>query len=147
MLKEFKEFAMRGNVLDMAVGIIIGAAFGKIISSLVSDILMPPIGLLMGKVNFSSLFLSLSGQPYPSLEAAKAAGAPTINYGVFIQTVLDFVIVAFVIFLLIRQINAMTKKPEAPAAAPATKNCPYCLSTIPIKAIKCAHCTSDVKAA
>ncbi|HJU04752.1 MAG TPA: large-conductance mechanosensitive channel protein MscL [Nitrospiraceae bacterium] len=146
MLKEFKDFAMRGNVLDMAVGIILGAAFGKIVSSLVSDILMPPIGLLMGKVNFSSLFLNLSGQPYPSLEVAKAAGAPTVNYGVFIQTVLDFVIVAFVIFLLIRQVNAVMKK-SAPPAAPTTRDCPYCLSSIPIKATRCAHCTSDVKAA
>ncbi len=146
MLKEFKEFAMRGNVLDMAVGIIIGAAFGKIVSSMVSDILMPPLGLLLGKVDFSSLFINLSGQAYPSLAAAKASGAPTINYGVFLQTILDFLIVAFVIFLLIRQINAITRKPEAPPA-PATKNCPYCLSSIPIKATRCAHCTSEVKAA
>jgi large conductance mechanosensitive channel len=146
MLKEFREFAVRGNVLDMAVGIILGAAFGKIVSSLVADILMPPIGLVLGKVNFSSLFLSLTGQSYPSLEAAKTAGAPTINYGAFVQTVLDFVIIAFVIFLLIRQVNAMTKKPADPAA-PVTKECPYCLSMIPIKAIKCSHCTSDVKAA
>lgn len=146
MLKEFKEFAMRGNVLDMAVGIIIGAAFGKIVSSMVSDVLMPPIGLLLGKVDFSSLFINLSGQAYPSLAAAKAAGAPTINYGVFLQTIFDFVIVAFVIFLLIRQINAITRKPETPPA-PATKHCPYCLSSIAIKATRCAHCTSDVKAA
>jgi large conductance mechanosensitive channel len=146
MLKEFKEFAMRRNVLDMAIGIILGAAFGKIVSSFVSDILLPPIGLLMGKVNFSSLFLSLSGQSYSSLDAAKAAGAPTVNYGAFIQTVLDFLIVTFVLFLLVRQVNAMTKKPSAPAVAPTTKVCPYCLSTISINATRCAHCTSDVKA-
>ncbi|HXF93094.1 MAG TPA: large-conductance mechanosensitive channel protein MscL [Nitrospiraceae bacterium] len=146
MLKEFKVFAMRGNVLDMAVGIIIGGAFGKIVSSMVSDVLMPPIGLLLGKVDFSSLFINLSGQPYSSLTAAKAAGAPTINYGVFLQAVLDFVIVAFAIFLLVRQVNAMTRKPEAPPA-PSTKPCPYCLSEIPLKATKCAHCTSEVKAA
>src|SRR5512143_1246366 len=125
MLKEFKEFAMRGNVLDMAVGIIIGAAFGKIITSFVGDILMPPLGLLLGKVDFSNLFISLSGS-YPSLAAAKAAGAPTLNYGLFFNTVLDFLIVAFVIFLLIRQVNRFMPKP-APAAAPATKDCTYCL--------------------
>ena len=147
MLKEFKEFAMRGNVLDMAIGIIIGAAFGKIITSFVSDVLMPPIGLLMGKVDFSSLFVSLSGQPYPSLTAAKAAGAPTINYGVFFQTIFDFVIVAFVIFLLVKQVNRLKREPAAPPAAPTTKDCPYCLSSIPIKATLCAHCTSEQKAA
>lgn len=146
MLDEFKAFAMRGNALDMAVGIIIGGAFGKIVSSMVSDILMPPIGLLVGKVDFSSLFINLSGQPYPSLTAAKAAGAPTINYGVFLQAVLDFVIVAFAIFLLVKQVNAMIRKPEAPPA-PTTKPCPYCLSEIPLKATKCAHCASEVKAA
>jgi large conductance mechanosensitive channel len=142
MLKEFKEFAMRGNVLDMAVGIIIGAAFGKIITSFVGDILMPPLGLLLGKVDFSSLFLTLSGGPYGSLAAAKAAGAPTINYGLFLNTVLDFLIVAFAIFLLIRQVNRFTPKP----APPATKDCPYCLSAVPLKAIRCLHCTSDLKA-
>jgi len=142
MLKEFKEFAMRGNVLDMAIGVIIGGAFGKIVTSLVSDVLMPPIGMLMGKVDFSSLFLNLSGTPQPSLTVAKAAGVPTVNYGVFLQTVFDFIIIAFVIFLLVKQINRL-KKPE-PAAAPITKDCPYCFSTIPIKATKCAHCTSTV---
>ena len=146
MLDEFKTFAMRGNVLDMAVGIIIGGAFGKIVSSMVSGILMPPIGLLLGKVDFSSLFINLSDQPYPSLTAAKAAGAPTINYGVFLQAVLDFVIVAFAIFLLVRQVNAMIRKPEAPPV-PTTKPCQYCLSEIPLKATNCAHCTSEVKAA
>ena len=142
MLKEFKEFAMKGNVLDMAIGVIIGAAFGKIVTSLVSDVLMPPIGLLMGQVDFSSLFLNLSSTPQPSLAAAKAAGTPTINYGVFLQTVLDFIIIAFVIFMMVKQINRL-KKPAAPAA-PTTKDCPLCLSTIPIKATRCAHCTSSV---
>jgi len=142
MLKEFREFAMRGNVLDMAIGVIIGGAFGKIVSSLVSDVLMPPIGLPMGKVDFSSLFLNLSGTPQPSLAAAKAAGTPTVNYGVFLQTVFDFIIIAFVIFMLVKQVNRL-KTPEA-AAAPTTKDCPQCLSTIPIKATKCAHCTSNI---
>jgi len=146
MLKEFKEFAMRGNVLDMAIGVILGGAFGKIVSSLVSDVLMPPIGLLMGHVDFSSLFLTLSGQPQPSLAAAKAAGAPTINYGVFLQTIVDFMIIAFVIFLIVKQVNRL-KSSDAPAAPPTTRGCPYCLSDIPVKATRCAHCTSDVKAA
>ncbi len=138
MLQEFKKFAMRGNVVDMAVGIIIGTAFGKIVSSVVADILMPPIGLLLGNVNFSSLFIALKGGPFASLPAAQAAGAPTINYGVFINTVIDFIIVAFVIFLLIKAMNKM-KKPEE-AAPPATKTCPECLSSIPINATRCAHC-------
>ncbi len=142
MLKEFKEFAMKGNVVDMAIGVIIGGAFGKIVSSLVSDVLMPPIGKLLGGVDFTGLFLNLSGVPQPSLIAAKAAGVPTLNYGVFLQSVFDFIIVAFVIFLLVKQMNRM-KKPE-PLAAPTTKDCPQCLSTIPIKASKCAHCTSNV---
>lgn len=143
MLKEFKEFAMRGNVLDMAIGVIIGGAFGKIVSSMVSDMLMPPIGLLLGKVDFSNLFINLSGQPQPSLAAAKAAGAPTVNYGVFLQTVLDFMIVAFVIFLLVRQVNRLRAKPEAAPAAPTTKDCLYCLTPIPVKATRCAHCTAE----
>ena len=142
MLKEFKDFAMKGNVLDMAIGIIIGGAFGKIVSSLVSDVLMPPLGLLMGKVDFSSLFINLSGTPQPSLTAAKAAGTPTINYGVFLQTTFDFIIIAFVIFVLVKQVNRL-KKPE-PTAATTTKDCPQCLSTIPMKSTKCAHCTSNV---
>lgn len=145
MLKEFKEFAMRGNVLDMAIGVILGGAFGKIVSSLVGDILMPPIGLLMGHVDFSSLFLNLSGQPQPSLAAAKAAGAPTINYGVFLQTILDFAIIAFVIFTIVKQVNRL-KSSGAPAT-PTTRSCPYCLSEIPIRATRCAHCTSEVKGA
>lgn len=148
MLKEFKEFALRGNVVDMAVGIIIGAAFGKIVDSLVKDIMMPPIGLLLGRVDFSNLFINLSGQHYASLEQAKAAGAATINYGVFLNNVLGFLIVAFAIFLLIRQINRLRRgnKPEQPAQARA-KECPYCLSSIPIKATRCPQCTSDLKAA
>jgi len=145
MFKEFKEFAMRGNVLDMAVGIIIGAAFGRIITSLVSDVIMPPIGLLLGKVDFSGLFLNISGKSYDTLAAAKAAGAATINYGTFLNTVVDFIIVAFVIFLLVRQINRWSK--PAPAAAPTTKECPYCVSAIPIKATRCPNCTSQVAAA
>ena len=145
MLKEFKEFAMKGNVLDMAIGVIIGGAFGKIVSSLVGDILMPPIGKLLGNLDFSSLFLALDGKVYASLDAAKAAGAPTVNYGVFINTVIDFVIVAFVIFLLVRQVNRLKK--EAPAAAPTTKECPYCMTQIPLKATRCSACTSEVKAA
>ena len=145
MFKEFKEFAMRGNVIDMAVGIIIGAAFGRIITSLVSDVIMPPIGLLLGKVDFSGLFLNISGKSYDTLAAAKAAGAATINYGTFLNTVIDFIIVAFVIFLLVRQINRWSK--PALAAAPTTKECPYCVSAIPIKATRCPNCTSQVAAA
>jgi large conductance mechanosensitive channel len=147
MLQEFKTFALRGNVLDLAIGIIIGTAFGKIITSLVNDVLMPPIGLLLGKVDFSNLFIDLSGQGYPSLAAAQAAGAPTINYGLFINSVVDFIIVAFVIFLLVRQVNRLTAPPAQAPAAPTTKECPYCLSAIPIKATRCAYCTSELKAA
>ena len=144
MLKEFKEFAMRGNVVDMAVGIIIGAAFGKIITSLVNDVIMPPIGLLLGKVNFNDLFLSLDGKSYASLAAAKAASAPTLNYGAFINNVLDFLIVAFAVFLLVRQMNRLM--PAAPAAAPTTKDCSFCASPIPIKAVRCPNCTSQLAA-
>jgi large conductance mechanosensitive channel len=142
MLKEFREFVMRGNVVDMAVGIIIGAAFGKIVTSFVSDILMPPIGRLMGKVDFSNLFIDLSGTGFATLAEAKKAGAATINYGLFFNTILDFVIVAFAIFLLIRQINRMKREP-APAA-PDTKECPFCLSMVPLKAVRCPHCTSEL---
>ena len=145
MLKEFKEFAMRGNVLDMAIGIIIGGAFGKIISSLVGDVLMPPIGKLMGNLDFSNLFFALNGQAYDSLKAAKDAGAPTINYGLFLNTVIDFVIVAFVIFLLVKQMNRLKK--EAPPASPSTKECPYCLSQIPLQPTRCVGCTYEVMAA
>jgi large conductance mechanosensitive channel len=144
MLKEFKEFAMRGNVLDMAVGIIIGAAFGKIITSFVGDVLMPPLGLILGKVDFSNLFLNISGKAYDSLAAAKAAGAPTINYGIFLNNVIDFVIVAFAIFLLIRMVNRWNK--PAPAAAPKTKDCPFCATAIPIPATRCPNCTSELRA-
>jgi large conductance mechanosensitive channel len=146
MLKEFKEFAMRGNVLDMAVGIIIGAAFGKIVTSLVNDVIMPPIGLLLGKVDFSSLYLNLSGQQYGSLAEAQKAGAATLNYGIFLNTIINFIIVAFAVFLLIRQVNRFVKKQEAPAA-PTTKDCPHCLSSIPIKATRCPHCTSQLQPA
>ncbi|HKV44314.1 MAG TPA: large conductance mechanosensitive channel protein MscL [bacterium] len=144
MLREFKDFAMRGNLLDFAVGIILGAAFGRIITSLVSDIIMPPIGLALGGIDFSSLFIALKGGPYASIAAAKAAGAPTINYGLFINTIIDFVIVAFIIFLLIRQVNRM-QRPMAVVIT--TKPCPYCTSDIPIKAVRCPFCTSEVKAA
>ncbi len=145
MLKEFKAFAMQGNVMDMAIGIIIGAAFGKIVSSVVGDVLMPPIGLLLGNVDFSNLFLNLSGQSFASLAEAKAAGAPVMSYGVFINTVIDFIIVAFVIFLLVKQINRLKSQP--PPAAPNTKECPHCLSNIPIKASRCAFCTVELKLA
>jgi large conductance mechanosensitive channel len=147
VLREFKEFALRGNVLDMAVGIIIGAAFGSIVTSFVNDILMPPIGLLLGRVDFANLFINLSGTPYDTLAEAQAAGVATINYGMFINTVLDFAIVAFVILLVIRQINRMTREQEAPPEEPTTRDCPYCLSSIPIKAVRCPHCTSELEAA
>lgn len=139
ILKEFKAFAMRGNVLDLAVGIIIGAAFGKIITSLVNDVIMPPIGLLLGKVDFSNLFVNLSGTSYGSRAEAKAAGAATIGYGAFINTIIDFVIVAFAIFMLVRVINKVTQVTQ-------TKPCSYCFSVIPIKATRCPCCTSELKA-
>ena len=146
MLKEFKEFAMRGNVVDMAVGIIIGAAFGTIVKSLVDDVIMPPIGLLLGNVDFSNLFLVLkqgaAGGSFATVAEAQKAGAVTLNYGTFINTVISFLIVAFSVFLLIRGMNRLTRKQEAPAAEPTTKECPHCLSTIPIKAVRCAFCTS-----
>jgi large conductance mechanosensitive channel len=142
MLKEFKEFAVKGNVIDLAVGIILGVAFGAIVSSLVNDIIMPPIGLLLGRINFSDLFINLSGTAYTSLKAAKDAGAATINYGVFLNAVINFIIVAFVVFLLVKQVNRMKKEP-APAE-PNTKECKYCLSSIPLKATRCPHCTSQL---
>jgi large conductance mechanosensitive channel len=149
MLKEFKEFAMRGNVVDMAVGIIIGAAFGTIVNSLVADIITPPIGLLLGRVDFTNLFIVLkegaTAGPYASLADAKKAGAVTVNYGVFANAIVSFVIVAFAVFLLIRSINKLKRQEEAPPAEPTTKECPYCLSTIPLKATRCAHCTSELK--
>ena len=148
MLKEFKEFAFRGNVVDMAVGIIIGAAFGTIVKSLVDDVIMPPIGLLLGGVDFANFFILLKAgspvAPYASLADAQAAGAVTINYGVFINAVISFLIVALVVFLLIRSINQMRREEEASPAEPTTKECSYCLSTIPIKATRCAHCTSEL---
>jgi large conductance mechanosensitive channel len=147
MLKEFKEFAMRGNVLDMAVGIIIGASFGRIISSIVNDIIMPPIGLVLGHVDFSSLFINLSGTHYDSLADAKKAGAAVIGYGAFLNTVIDFVIVAFVVFLLVKQVNRMMK-PQPASAAPPTKECPYCVSGgIALKATRCPHCAAALQAA
>ena len=150
MFKEFKEFAMRGNVVDMAVGIIIGAAFGTIVKSLVDDIVMPPIGLLLGNVDFSNIFLVIkSGKiagPYATLADAKVAGAVTMNIGVFCNTVISFLIVAFAVFLIIKQINALKRKEVAQPAIPTTKECLYCLSTIPIKASRCPHCTSELKA-
>ena len=142
MLKEFKEFAMRGNVLDMAVGIIIGAAFGKIVSSLVEDIVMPPIGAL-GHADFSGLFINLSHNSYPTIAMAKAAGQPTLNYGLFLYSVVNFLIIAFAIFLLLRMVNRWLLKP-APAATPTIRDCPQCLMAIPIAAKKCGHCTSAV---
>jgi large conductance mechanosensitive channel len=142
MLKEFKDFVMRGNVLDLAIAVIIGGAFGKIVTSFVNDIIMPPIGLLLGGVDFSNLFISLDGQTYATLEAAKTAGAATLNYGLFLNTVIDFLIVALVIFMIVKAANA-TKKP-APAAAPTTKECPHCFSTISIKATRCPDCTSQL---
>lgn len=149
MLKEFKEFAMRGNVIDMAVGIIIGAAFGTIVSSFVADIIMPPIGLLLGNVDFSNLFMVLKeGKvtgPYETVAAAKTAGAVTLNYGVFFNTIISFLIVAFAVFLVIRNVNRLKRKEEAPPAAPTTKECPYCISVIPVKAVRCPHCTAEIK--
>jgi len=145
MLKEFREFAMRGNVVDMAVGIIVGAAFGKIVTSLVNDVIMPPIGMLLGGADFSNLFLNLSGGDYPSLAAAQDAGAATLNYGVFLNTILDFVIVAFALFLVIKQMNRLRR--AEPASAPTTRDCPRCLSKIALKASRCAYCTSEVQAA
>ena len=140
MLKEFKEFAMRGNVMDMAVGVIVGAAFGKIVSSLVEDVMMPPIGRLVGSLDFSSLFINLGSKPYETLAAAKAAGAPTVNYGIFLNSVINFLIVAFAVFLVVHEVNRWTRKPEAPA----TKDCPQCAMAIPLAAKRCSHCTTQL---
>lgn len=144
MFAEFKEFALRGSVLDLAIGIIIGAAFSGVVTSLVNDIIMPPIGLLLNNVDFSSLYINLTDTDYDSLAAAKEAGAATLNYGLFINTVINFLIVALVIFLLVRQINKMIRKPEVEPSAPSVKECPYCLSTISINATRCPHCTSHL---
>jgi large conductance mechanosensitive channel len=148
MIREFKEFAIRGNVMDMAVGILIGAAFSTIVNSLVNDVIMPPIGLLLGNVDFSNLFILLNagspGPPYASLAEAQASGAVTINYGVFINALISFLIVAWVLFLIIRSMNRLRRAEEAAPAEPTTKECPYCLSAIPIKAVRCAHCTAEL---
>ncbi len=149
MLKEFKEFAIKGSVIDMAVGIIIGAAFGTIVTSLVQDVIMPPIGLLLGNVDFSNIFAVLkegkAAGPYASVAAAKAAGAVTMNFGVFLNTIISFILIAFAVFLLVRSINRLKRQEEAPAPAPTTKECTYCFSAIPIKATRCPNCTSDLK--
>ena len=151
MLKEFKEFAMKGNMLDMAVGIVIGAAFGLIITSLVADVIMPPIGLLLGNIDFANIFSVLKeGKvpgPYATVAAAKAAGAVTVNWGVFINAIINFLIVAFAIFLMLKGVNKTRREKVAPPAAPTTKECPYCLSAIPIKATRCPQCTSEVTTA
>ena len=146
MMKEFRDFAARGNVIDLAVGVIIGAAFGKVVASAVADLIMPPIGMALGRVDFANFFVSLNGTSYPSREAAKAAGAPTINYGLFINTCLDFAIVAFAVFLLVKEINRLKNKMarEAPPASPAERNCPLCLTPVPILATKCKACTADL---
>ncbi len=141
MLQEFKAFAMRGNVVDLAVGVVIGAAFGKIVSSFVSDVLMPPIGLLLGKIDFSNLFINLSGRSFATIAAAKAAGAPTLNIGLFINSMIDFAIIGFAVFLVVKQLNRLMPKAEP---APASKECPFCLATIPAKASRCGHCTSQI---
>ena len=150
MLKEFREFALRGNVLDMAVGIIIGAAFGTIVNSLVQDVIMPPIGLLLGNVDFSNIFIVLKegkvAGPYASVAVAKSAGAVTINFGVFVNTIITFLIVAFAVFLLVRTINRLRRQEEAPPPVPTTKECTYCFSSIPLKATRCPQCTSELKA-
>ena len=143
MIKEFKAFAMRGNMLDLAIGIILGGAFGKIITSLVKDVIMPPVGLLLGRVDFASLYVSLTGVRFASLAEAQAAGAPTINYGLFLNTIIDFILVALVIFLLVRQVNRLSPKP-APASPATTRDCPHCLSSIPLKATRCPCCTSQL---
>jgi large conductance mechanosensitive channel len=145
MFKEFKEFAMKGSLLDLAIGFIMGGAFGKIVTSLVNDVIMPPIGLLLGKVDFANLFINLSGKPYATLAEAKAAGAATINYGIFLNGFIDFLIVALVMFLLIKQVNKLRRKPAEAAAVPTTKECPFCFSVIPIKAVRCPNCTSQLK--
>jgi large conductance mechanosensitive channel len=144
MLKEFKKFAMQGNLVDMAVAFVMGGAFGKIVTSFINDIFMPPLGMLLGKVDFAKLFIDLSGQGHATLEAAKAAGAATINYGLFVNALLDFLVVALIMFLIIKQMNKLRKPAPAPVV-PATKDCPFCLSAVPSKASRCPHCTSELK--
>jgi large conductance mechanosensitive channel len=146
MLKDFKQFVMRGNVLDLAVAVIMGGAFGPIVTSLVNDIVMPPIGLILGKVDFKELFVCLNGQSYPTLAAAKTAAAPVIAYGQFLNTVINFVIVAFVVFLLVRAVGKLQRKPAPAPAAPTTKDCAFCCSAIPLAAKRCPHCTSELAA-
>jgi large conductance mechanosensitive channel len=146
MIKEFKEFAMRGSVVDLAVGIVIGGAFGSIVNSFVNDIIMPPIGLLVGRADFTSLFINLTRTEYESLTDAQAAGAATINYGVFLNTIIEFFIVAFAMFLVVRQMNRWRRRKKEPAPEPTTKDCPYCLSSIPLKATRCPQCTSELEA-
>ncbi len=145
ILNEFKEFAVRGNVVDMAVGILIGAAFGKIVNSLIEDIIMPPIGLLTGRIDFSNLFINLSGEKYSSLAQAKAAGVATINYGIFINNLLSFLVVAVCVFILVKQINNLKRKEDVQSIAPTQKSCPYCFSSISLKATRCPYCTSQIK--
>jgi len=145
MIKEFKTFIMRGNVIDLAVGVIIGAAFGKIITSLVNDILMPPLGLLLNGVNFNDLFISLTGQTFVTLADAQAAGVPVLAYGSFLKNVVDFLIIALVIFLMVKSINRLARKPAPAPAAPTTKECPHCFSAISLKATRCPNCTSELK--
>jgi large conductance mechanosensitive channel len=144
MLKEFKEFAMRGSVIDLAVGVIIGGAFGKIVSSLVDDVIMPPIGLLLKNVNFSELFIDLKGSHFATLAAAKTAGDPTLNYGLFLNAVVNFLIVAFCVFIVVHLMNQWIRKPAAAPAAPTTKDCPQCAMSIPIAAKRCGHCTTQL---
>jgi large conductance mechanosensitive channel len=147
MWKEFKEFARRGNVLDLAVGVVIGAAFGKIVTSFVEDLLMPPVGLLLGKVDFANLFINLSGQPYATLAEAKKVGAATLNYGLFLNTLINFLMVTLAVFLVVKQVNRLKRETPVVPAAPETKECPYCLSSVALKATRCPHCTSELKAA
>jgi large conductance mechanosensitive channel len=147
MLQEFKEFAVKGNAVDLAVGVIIGAAFGGVVKSMVDDVIMPPIGKLLGGVDFANLFVVIGPGAYPSLKAAKDAGAATLNYGLFVNTVINFLIVAFVLFLVVKVMNRLKRERPAPAAVPTTRDCPHCFSTIPIKATRCPHCTSEVRAA
>jgi len=144
MLKEFKEFASKGNVIDLAVGVVIGAAFGKIVTSFVSDVLMPPIGLVLGKVDFSNLFINLSSKPAETLAEAKKLGIPTLNYGVFLNTTIDFLIVAFAIFLVVKRVNRLKREPAPAPVEPTTKECPQCCTAVPIKAVRCPHCTSAI---
>lgn len=146
MWKEFRDFAIKGNILDLAIGVIIGGAFGKVTTSLVNDILMPPIGMIVGRVDFSNLYIPLNGESYDSLAAAKVAGAPTLNIGLFVNTLLDFLIMAFAVFMVVRQVNVLRKRLDRKEKAPSTKECPYCLTKVPVKATRCSACTSQLTA-